>query len=103
MNALGNQDKTRQSKLQFCHQSKPRKHVSIPWMTATAPNATPYLRNKMQDGCQRLNLHRRSLGFAHSMSSIQTAIGCAGLAHTMVRYSQETCFDILSLPLLGLA
>ena len=47
---LGNQDKTRWSKLQFCHQSKLRKHIPTTWMTTPASNATPYLR----DGYQRL-------------------------------------------------
>jgi hypothetical protein len=54
---LGNQDKTRWSKLQFCHQSKLRKHIPTTWMTTPASNATPYLRNKMRDGYQRLSTH----------------------------------------------
>jgi hypothetical protein len=82
---LGNQDKTRWSKLQFCHQSKLRKHIPTTWMTTPTSNATPYLRNKMRDGYVARTPEQFGLRAFNIV--LQIAIGYARLAHTIMRYS----------------
>lgn len=72
------------------------RQLGISWMTTPASNATPYLRNKMRDGYQSLIARTpEQFGLRAFNVVLQIAIGYARPAHTIMRYSRETYFDIL--------